>query len=116
MRLPPRAFSDLDAIAACIKERGSHENARRWFNGIIGAIAALSNLPSRCPVAEESEELGQQVHLLVHGRRNRGYKVESVPIVVEGLGRRCKQASYYAALDPVALAGLRMASSIHRSL
>ena len=42
--------------------------------------------------------------------------VESVPIVVEGLGRRCKQASYYAALDPVALAGLRMASSIHRSL
>ena len=41
---------------------------------------------------------------------------ESVPIVVEGLGRRCKQASYYAALDPVALAGLRMASSIHRSL
>ena len=43
-------------------------------------------------------------------------KGESVPIVVEGLGRRCKQASYYAALDPVALAGLRMASSIHRSL
>ena len=43
-------------------------------------------------------------------------RAESVPIVVEGLGRRCKQASYYAALDPVALAGLRMASSIHRSL
>ena len=45
-----------------------------------------------------------------------GDTAESVPIVVEGLGRRCKQASYYAALDPVALAGLRMASSIHRSL
>ena len=47
---------------------------------------------------------------------NDGPRQESVPIVVEGLGRRCKQASYYAALDPVALAGLRMASSIHRSL
>ena len=32
-------------------------------------------MPSRCPVAEESEAFGQQVHLLLHGRRNRTYKV-----------------------------------------
>ncbi len=75
VEIAPRAFSDLDGIAACIKERGSHESGRRWFNGIVGAIGALGNMPSRCPVAEESEELGQQVHLLLHGRRNRSYKV-----------------------------------------
>lgn len=32
-------------------------------------------MPSRCPVAEESEAFGQQVHLLLHGRRNRTHKV-----------------------------------------
>ena len=75
VEIAPRAFADLDTIAACIKERGSHESARRWFNGIVGAIGAPGNMPSRFPVAEESEELGQQVHLLVHGRHNRTYKV-----------------------------------------
>ena len=73
VEIAPRAFSDLDGIAACIKERGSNESARGWFNGIIGAMRALSNMPSRCPVAEESEAFGQLVHLLLHGRRNRTY-------------------------------------------
>ena len=75
VEIAPQAFSDLDGIAAYIKVRGSNESARGWFNGIIGAIRALSDMPSRCPVAEESEAFGQQVHLLLHGRRNRTYKV-----------------------------------------
>ena len=75
VEIAPRAFSDLDGIAAYINERGSNESARGWFNGIIEAIRDLSDMPSRCPVAEESEALGQQVHLLLHGKRNRTYKV-----------------------------------------
>jgi hypothetical protein len=31
--------------------------------------------PHRCPVAEESEELGQEVRLLLYGKRNRQYKM-----------------------------------------
>jgi hypothetical protein len=32
-------------------------------------------MPNRCPVADESEELEQEVHLLLYGKRNRKYRV-----------------------------------------
>ena len=68
VEIAPQAWADLDAIADYIKQRGSFESAQRWFNGIIDAIAALTDMPGRCPIAEESGELGQEVHLLLYGR------------------------------------------------
>jgi len=32
-------------------------------------------MPRRCPLAEESTELETEVHFLLHGKRNRRYKV-----------------------------------------
>jgi plasmid stabilization system protein ParE len=75
VEISPRAFNDLDEIADYIKQRGSFEQAENWFNGIIAAIRTLEDLPHRCPVAEESEELGQEVRLLLYGKRNRRYRV-----------------------------------------
>ena len=75
VEIAPQAFEDLDAIAGYIRKHGSLESARRWLNSIIASIRKLSDLPSRCPLAEESEELEAEVHLLLHGRRNRRYKV-----------------------------------------
>ncbi len=73
--LAPRAVTDLDAIAEYIKQSGSFEQAENWFNGAIHAIASLKNMPSRCSVADESEELGREVRFLLYGSRNRAYKV-----------------------------------------
>ncbi len=75
VEIAPQASADLDAIADYIKQRGSFESAQQWFNGIMDAIAALKDMPGRCPIAEESEELEQDVHLLLYGRHNRRYKV-----------------------------------------
>ena len=75
VEVAPQASRDLDAIATYIAKHGSFDQAQAWFNSIMGAIAALRELPNRCPVAEESEDLGGQVRLLLHGRRNRRYKV-----------------------------------------
>jgi plasmid stabilization system protein ParE len=75
VKISPRAFNDLDEIARYIKRQSSFEQAEDWFNGIIAAIRTLEDMPSRCPVADESEELGQEVRLLIYGRRNRKYKV-----------------------------------------
>jgi plasmid stabilization system protein ParE len=69
------ALADVDAIAGYILERGSSKSAAQWFNGIIDAIRSLSELPNRCPVADESEHLQREVRLLLHGKRNRRYKV-----------------------------------------
>jgi len=75
VEISPRAFNDLDEIARYIKQQGSFEQAEEWFNGIIAAIRTLEGMPNRCPVADESEELEQEVRLLLYGKRNRKYRV-----------------------------------------
>jgi plasmid stabilization system protein ParE len=75
VEIQPQAFDDLDRLADYIKARGSLRAAEKWFNGIIDEIASLKELPQRCPIAPESEELGQEVRVLFFGRRNRRYKV-----------------------------------------
>jgi hypothetical protein len=32
-------------------------------------------MPARCPIAPESEELDHEIRVLLHGRKNRAYKV-----------------------------------------
>lgn len=74
VEIAPRAFDDLDEIADYIRRNGSFKQAEDWFNGIIAAIRTLEHMPSRCPIADESEDVGQQVRVLLHGKRRR-YKV-----------------------------------------
>lgn len=75
VEISPRAFADLDEITAYIKRQGSFDQAEEWFNGIIAAIRRLESLPHRCAVADESEDLDQEVHVLLYGKRNRRYRV-----------------------------------------
>jgi plasmid stabilization system protein ParE len=75
VEISPRAFNDLDEIAVYIQQPSSFEQAEEWFNGIIAAIRTLEQMPSRCRVADESEKLGQEVRLLLHGKRKRKYRV-----------------------------------------
>jgi toxin ParE1/3/4 len=75
VELLPIAVSDIDEIADYIRERGSQESAETWFNGIMAEIRSLRSLPTRCPVAGVSAEVGVQVRLLLFGRRHRQYKV-----------------------------------------
>lgn len=75
VEIAPRAFNDLDEIAAYIKRWGSFERAEEWFNGIMDAIQTLEAMPSRSPIADESEDLGEEVRVLLYGRRNRKYKI-----------------------------------------
>jgi plasmid stabilization system protein ParE len=75
VEIEPQAFEDLDSIAGCIKKKSSFALAERWFNGMISDIASLKEMPARCPIAPESEDLGDEVRILLHGRKNRAYKI-----------------------------------------
>lgn len=75
VEIAPRAFNDLDEIATYIEQQGSFEQAEEWFNGIIAAIRTLEDMPERCRIADESDELGQEVRVFLYGRRNRKYRV-----------------------------------------
>jgi plasmid stabilization system protein ParE len=75
VEISPEAFDDLEAISTYIEERATFRIAERWFNEIFSAIRTLAEMPHRCPIAEESAELDAEVRLLLHGRRNRRYKI-----------------------------------------
>jgi hypothetical protein len=42
---------------------------------MMAAIRTLEDMPERYLVADESEELGQEVRLLLYGKRNHKYRV-----------------------------------------
>lgn len=69
------AFADLNTITGFLKRQGSIDIARKWFEAIIAAIETLKEMPGRCPPAPEAEDLGDDVRLLLHGRKNRAYKI-----------------------------------------
>jgi plasmid stabilization system protein ParE len=75
VEISPQAFEDLDIISAYIRQRGSFESAERWFNGIVAALETLCEAPHRRRLAEESQQLHSEVRLLLHGSRNRRYKI-----------------------------------------
>ena len=75
VELSPCALEDLDEIARHTRQRGSFKQAEEWFNGIVAAIRTLEAMPGRCHVADESGELGQEVRVLLYGKRNRLYRV-----------------------------------------
>jgi plasmid stabilization system protein ParE len=73
--LTDEACADLDFCSAYIRSRGSIESARKWFAEIHSVIESLSEMPERCPVVAEAAELGLEVRVLLHGRKNRSYKI-----------------------------------------
>jgi plasmid stabilization system protein ParE len=75
VEISPQAFENLGRISAYIRHRGSFESAEPWFNRIVAAIKPLRDAPQRCPLAEESRQLQAEVRLLLHGKRNRRYKI-----------------------------------------
>jgi len=68
VEISPEALENLDTIATHIQQRGSFENAERWFDEIVIAIRSLCEMPTRCPLADESNDLQTEVRLPLHGK------------------------------------------------
>jgi len=76
-RIVVTARARADAIAAFrwMAER-SPDAATRWYAGLQKAIAKLSQLPDRNPVAEEdSEQAGIILRQALYGRRPNVYRI-----------------------------------------
>src|SRR5688500_17687913 len=68
------AGRDLRGAALWIARR-SPGAAARWSRGIRRKIDTLSTLPSRCPVADETEAIGEEIRELLYGKRQGTYRV-----------------------------------------
>jgi plasmid stabilization system protein ParE len=74
VELTERATRDLDALYVEKNASGSPA-AARWYNGLEGAVYALQNHPSRCPVAPEAAKSRRPLRHLLYGKKPHVYRV-----------------------------------------
>src|SRR5713226_9457656 len=72
------ATAEADAYAAFERIREvAPASAARWLTGLFAAIRTLADMPARCPVIPEADELGAPLRHLLYGRRTSVYRTSS---------------------------------------
>ena len=71
----PQADSDLDGILEWLLSQQAGDTGLRWFQKLKEAVATLSELPQRCPLAPENKEFPFEVRQLLYGRKPHVYRV-----------------------------------------
>jgi plasmid stabilization system protein ParE len=74
VEIAPLALGNLDAAYVFIKKE-SRERAAQWLSGIMEAILSLEKMPARCPIASESNDIGQEIRFLLYGKHHHAYKI-----------------------------------------
>ena len=89
-----RAEADLFEILDWLITEHAGEAGLRWFEGLEEAISSLGEMPLRCGLAPENDELPFEVRHLLYGRKPDVYRVvfrvtgETVYILQIWHGRR----------------------------
>jgi plasmid stabilization system protein ParE len=55
--------------------RDSPSRAKRWYSGLLRAIASLATHPRCCEVAVESAWIGREIRQLLYGKRPGVYRI-----------------------------------------
>lgn len=75
VELSDRAQADIAEIYDWLRLRQAGEAGERWFVTLRAAIASLTTLPSRCPLAPENRDSPVEVRQLLFGRRPHVYRI-----------------------------------------
>jgi plasmid stabilization system protein ParE len=72
----PRAKRDIQLAAHWILgQSGSPATAVRWARKLRATIATLKSTPQRCPIDPDSEVYGEEVRVLLYGKRRGVHRV-----------------------------------------
>jgi plasmid stabilization system protein ParE len=75
-RVSLTALAEADVYAAFERIRvEAPERAEKWLNRLFAAIFSLEELPARCPVIDEANELGFPARHLLYGKGRGGYRI-----------------------------------------
>lgn len=69
------AEDEASSILGWLLSQHAGETGIRWFIGMEDAIASLSTLPGRCPLAPENARFPFEVRQLLHGRKPHVYRI-----------------------------------------
>ncbi|MDR3633991.1 MAG: type II toxin-antitoxin system RelE/ParE family toxin [Isosphaeraceae bacterium] len=74
--IQPRAERDIWTAAQWIEnESKSATKALRWVRGIRARIETLKANPKHCPVDPDSVAFGEEVRVLLHGKRHGKHRI-----------------------------------------
>ncbi len=74
VRLTAPAEADAHAAFENIRDE-SPEAAERWLVGLFRVILLLEEMPRRCPMIPEAEEIGREIRHLIYGRRTSTHRI-----------------------------------------
>ncbi len=74
VRLTAPAEADAYSAYEYIREL-SPQRAERWLNELFRAISSLAEMPGRCAVIPETEEIGREIRHLPYGKRSGVYRI-----------------------------------------
>lgn len=69
------ADADLDSIASYVRRQDGEAAARKWFASITASIKSLKEMPARCAMAPEADDLNTEVRIRLHGRGKQTFKI-----------------------------------------
>ncbi len=67
VEIAPQAIGNIDLIVASL-QRAAPRAAKEWLDGLEAAIATLTEMPARCPLAPENEHFRVEIRQLLYGR------------------------------------------------
>ena len=68
--------AEADAYAAFERIREvAPASAARWLTGLFATMRTLADMPARCPIIPEADELGRPLRHLLYGRRTGTYRI-----------------------------------------
>jgi plasmid stabilization system protein ParE len=74
--IQPRAERDIrNHVAWIIGQSNSPATALRWARALRNKIDTLKTTPLRCPVDPDSDAYGEEVRVLLHGKRQKVYRI-----------------------------------------
>jgi plasmid stabilization system protein ParE len=75
VRLTAKAEADVDGVLRWFQEQQATVAGGRWFSRLMAKIDTLETHPERCGIADESEDLGVEIHELLFGKRHGVYRI-----------------------------------------
>jgi plasmid stabilization system protein ParE len=70
-----QADEDARSILEWLVTQNAGDTGIRWFLALEDAIASLTELPQRCPLAPENAEFPFEVPHLLYGRKSHVYRI-----------------------------------------
>ena len=68
-----------------IRDTADAERARKWKNGVIEAIKSLAEMPLRCALAQESQDVGVELRHLIYLSHRILFRVQEATKTVDVL-------------------------------